>query len=118
MTLAEQMRADSAIFFNLAEHGESITYNGAEIPAVVEPGVSMTRGNSFETMDGVSSSGIAWIRMDDVESPSTGDSVILGNGTRWEVVRILATNGGVHQIEIMGSENPWGTSNTRQVRTV
>ena len=118
MTLAEQMIADSAIFFNLAEHGETITYNGASIPAVVEPGVSMTRGNVFETMEGTSSSGVAWIRMNDVESPVTGDSVILGNGTRWEVVRILATNGGVHQLEIMGSENPWGSASSRQVRTV
>ena len=118
MTLAERMIADSAIFFNLAEHGEAITYNGASIPAVVEPGVSMTKGNAFETMDGVSSSGIAWIRMSDVESPATGDSVVLGNGTRWEVVRILATNGGVHQLEIMGSENPWGSANSRQVRAV
>jgi hypothetical protein len=118
MTLAEQMIADSAIFFNLAEHGETITYNGVEIQAVVEPGVSLTRGNAFETMEGTSSSGVAWIRMDDVESPTTGDSVVLGNGTRWEVVRILATNGGVHQLEIMGSENPWGSANSRQVRAV
>ena len=118
MTLAEQMIADSAIFFNLAEHGETITYNGVSIPAVVEPGVSMTRGNAFETMDGTSSSGVAWIRTSDVESPVTGDSVILGNGTRWEVVRILATNGGVHKLEIMGSENPWGSASSRQVRTV
>ena len=118
MTLAEQMITDSAIFFNLAEHGEAITYNGVEIPAVVEPGVSLTRGNAFETMEGTSSSGVAWIRMDDVESPATGDSVVLGNGTRWEVVRILATNGGVHQLEIMGSENPWGSANSRQVRVV
>jgi len=118
MTLAEQMIADSAIFFNLAEHGETITYNGVDIPAVVEPGVSLTRGNAFETMEGTSSSGVAWIRMDDVESPATGDSVVLGNGTRWEVVRILAANGGVHQLEIMGSENPWGSANSRQVRAV
>lgn len=118
MTLAEQMISDSAIFFNLAEHGEIIKYDGTEIKAVVEPGVSMTRGNPYETMDGSSASGVIWIAQADVESPKQGDSVVLKNGSEWEVVRILATNGGIHQVEILGSENPWGTSNSRQVRVV
>jgi len=118
VTLAEQMRADSAIFFNLAEHGELITYNGAEVPAVVEPGLSITKGNAFETMDGVSASGLVWLSEDDVPKPKTGDTVVLANGTAFEVVRILMTNGGVHQLEIMGDENPWGTVSSKQVRVV
>ena len=118
MTLAEQMRADSAIFFNLAEHGELITYNGAEVPAVVEPGLSITKGNAFETMTGMSASGLVWLSESDVPKPKTGDSVVLANGTAFEVVRILMTNGGVHQLEIMGDENPWGTVSSKQVRVV
>ena len=116
MTLAEQMRADSAIFFNLAEHGETITYNGVEIVGVVEPGVSRTSGNTWETSEGSSSSGYVWLSQDDVASPLQGDAISLSNGTEWEVARILSTNGGVHQLEIIGNQNPWGVSNARQNR--
>ena len=116
MTLAEQMRADSAIFFNLAEHGETITYNGVEVVAVVEPGVSRTSGNTWETSEGTSASGYVWLSESDVASPMPGDAILLANGTEWEVSRILATNGGVHQLEIIGNQNPWGVSNARQNR--
>ncbi len=116
MTLAEQMRADSAIFFNLAEHGETITYNGVEVVAVVEPGVSRTSGNTWETSEGTSASGYVWLSESAGASPVPGDAIVLSNGTEWEVSRILSTNGGVHQLEIIGNQNPWGVSNARQNR--
>ena len=115
MTLAERMISDSAIFFNLAEHGETITYNGVEIVAVVEPGVSRTSGNTWSTQEGTSASGYVWLSQSDVESPKPGDSIFLQNGTGWEVARLLSTNGGVHQLEIIGDENPWGVSNARRM---
>ena len=116
MTLAEQMIADSAIFFNLAEHGETITYNGVEVVAVVEPGVSRTSGNTWETSEGTSASGYVWLSESAGASPVPGDAIVLSNGTEWEVSRILSTNGGVHQLEIIGNQNPWGVSNARQNR--
>ena len=116
MTLAEQMIADSAIFFNLAEHGEVIAYNGVEVVAVVEPGVSRTSGNTWETSEGTSASGYVWLSESDVASPMQGDAITLSNGTEWEVARILSTNGGVHRLEIIGNQNPWGVSNARQNR--
>ena len=116
MTLAEQMIADSAIFFNLAEHGEVIAYNGVEVVAVVEPGVSRTSGNTWETSEGTSASGYVWLSESAGASPVPGDAIVLSNGTEWEVARILSTNGGVHQLEIIGNQNPWGVSNARQNR--
>lgn len=116
MTLAEQMIADSAIFFNLAEHGETIQYNGVEVVAVVEPGVSRTSGNTWETSEGTSASGYVWLSESAGASPVPGDAIVLSNGTEWEVARILSTNGGVHQLEIVGNQNPWGVSNARQNR--
>ena len=116
MTLAEQMIADSAIFFNLAEHGETITYNGVDVVAVVEPCVSRTSGNTWETSEGTSASGYVWLSESAGASPVPGDAIVLSNGTEWEVSRILSTNGGVHQLEIIGNQNPWGVSNARQNR--
>ena len=116
MTLAEQMNSDSAIFFNMAEHGEVITYNYDDVLAVVEPGVSRTSGNTFETSEGTSASGTVWVRVEDIESPAVGDSITLADDTVWEVARIVGASGGIYQLEVVGSENPWGSSNARQNR--
>jgi hypothetical protein len=116
MSLADLIRSDSAIFFNLAEHAEIIRYNGVEITAVTEIGVSRTRGNSWETIDGISSAAFVWVSQDDVESPVAGDSIVLSDESAWEVSRSMGVSGGVHQLELVGSENPWGVSNARQSR--
>ena len=116
MNLHDLMEADASIFFNLEEHGEEIVYNLDEIVAVIESGVSRTAGNTYSLIEGMSATGFVWLRVSDVESPKPGDSIIFPDGSKWEVARILLTNGGIHQLEVIGDENPWGTSNARQNR--
>lgn len=105
MTLKDQIAKDNSIFLNTDEHGDLVQYNGVEIVAVIETGPDLEKGNVF-TSEGTSSRAEAYVSVQDVPSPKSGDT-ILHNGVTWEVARVLQTDSGLHRLELISEESPW-----------
>ena len=105
MTLKTQTKADNAIFLDTDAFAEQITYNGAQITAVVAIGDSAIRGDTFEHK-GRSAIGTIQVSAIDVPNPDTGDKVIY-NSVTWEVSRILESDPAMHLLQIITSESPW-----------
>lgn len=108
MTLKEQMVTDVAIFLNINEHAEEITYNGMNIIAIVDRGENMGRGNTFgSNREGQAARAEIWVAEKDIPKPKAQDEVVFDD-IEWQVARILSSGGGLHQLELIGNESAWG----------
>ena len=95
--LEAQRRASKKAFFSTARLGETITYNGQEVVAIVEVGASLSRPDwnvPATTVEHASLTDIAYFSIcDDVEDggiaePQEGDT-ILYNGTEYNVAQLV-----------------------------
>ncbi len=111
MGLAEQMPADAAnVIMNTEEFAEWISYKGARIKAICALGGDRASGNTF-TNDGQAARMIVDVLETDVAAPAEGDSIIREADTAgaiWRVARVLSSFGGLHRLECIARETPWG----------
>ena len=88
MTLKEQITADMTVFFDTDEFAQTITYNGTDIPALVEYGedLDMEGGATGSLL----ARAIITLRVADVPAPAYRDEVVIGS-MAW---RVLTVDGG------------------------
>lgn len=82
MTLKEDMVEDLDMFFNLDEFAETITYNGVEIPAVVDFGE-----HPYEHGDALRDRAVIYVKVSDVAAPDYQDAVTI-RGDAWTVRKV------------------------------
>lgn len=90
MTLKTQMATDLAAFFNAGEFGESVTYAGTAITAVV----TERRGTGEEnvmTAERTVKQASLYVKASDVAAPAYRDAVVIGSDT-WHVIQIPGTD--------------------------
>lgn len=80
--------------------GESITYEGRTIKAVVEIGEYDGKGSGFAT--GLADKAKAWVKVKDVVLPKAKD-VIFIKGKKWYVDHISDSDDGMHCLEIVAN---------------
>ena len=101
MTLKTQMTDDlDSVFFNTDEHAETITYNGADIKAIVD-----YEENPDEQAGAALAQAVIEIRASDVADPTYRDTVVIGSVT-WHVRRVLGGDGFTWRVRIQSSERP------------
>lgn len=105
MTLKDQMNDDVSVFLNTEEFAKTVTYNGAEIKAVVVLEVDRDKGNTFSNR-GQSARAVISVACADVVSPQQGDRII--GDYDWQVARILETDEAMHKLECIANESPFG----------
>jgi hypothetical protein len=104
MTLATDIQSDrSTVFLNADEFAETITWAGAEIPAIVEKGEDLAEIDR-SSWDDVRSVAIVEVSAADV-SPTYRDTVVIGSVMFYHN-RILETNGGMHRCELIANQRP------------
>lgn len=95
--LEAQRRTSKKAFFSLARLGETITYNGQEVIAIVEIGASMSRPDwnvPATQVEHASLTDIAYFSVcDDIEDggipePQEGDTIVY-NGTEYNVAQLV-----------------------------
>lgn len=82
--LEAQRRVAKTAFFSTARLGETITYNGVEIVALVYIGASLSRPDWNDAATSIEHANLADIATfsvcdDDVNSPNEGDVIVYGN---------------------------------------
>ena len=117
MTLKGQMAADAAIFFNTDECGDPITYIcnniSHSIVAVADIGMSNQKGNEIVMREGEGSAARASFEVSAVDIPDPEpEDLIIHKGKTWRVVRMLSTDGIIHNLMAIADESPfpvrWG----------
>lgn len=105
VSFKDLLDADVAVFLNTSEFADRVTYNGAQIDAVFEPGPDAQAGNAFTgpAGHGQADRAVLWVRVTDVSAPRQGDRVNLG-ANEWRVARVLESGGGMHKLECTARE--------------
>ena len=91
--LEAQRRVTKKAFFSLDRLGETITYNGNEIVALVYIGASLSRPDWNDAATSVEHASLADIATfsvcdEDVVAPEEGDTIVY-NGTQYTVAQII-----------------------------
>lgn len=95
--LEAQRRVSRKAFFSLARSGETITYNGQEIIAIVEIGASQTRpdwNDAATSIEHADLADIAYFSVCDdpdnggIAEPQEGDTIVY-NGTEYSAAQII-----------------------------
>lgn len=103
MTLADQLTTDLPVFFDTDDFGQTITYNGSSIIAIVDYGISPA-GENARTARIV-------VKASDVPAPAYRDLAIIGSDT-WRVFRdpkqevAVKGDGHVWELTLIRDERP------------
>ena len=103
MSLNTAMENDLAVLFNLDEFARTVTYNGSDIPAIVDFG--MQAGESAKAA-------VVFVKALDVPAPAYRDMVVI-DGSTWRVFRDRNQSA-----EIEGDGHVWKIPITRDERPV
>jgi hypothetical protein len=105
MTFAQMLATDlDAVYFNVSEFAQTITYNTAQIRAVVTYGEDLTvirTGGS----DAIAAECTITVRVADVASPAYRDTAVIA-GVTYMVERIIAGDGAVWTIALTTDARP------------
>ena len=93
MTLQEQITSDLAVFFDTDEFAETVSYNGSDIPAIIEYGGPGAGGPA--------KTAVIEVKVSDVANPSYRDTVVI-SGDTWHVYRIQSQG-----VYIKGDNYTW-----------
>jgi hypothetical protein len=104
MTLAEQLTTDLPVFFDTDDFARTVTYNGAEISAIVDYGVSPD-GENARTARLI-------VKVSDVPDPAYRDTVVIGSAT----FRVFRDPG--KEVAVKGDGHVWELSLVRDERPV
>jgi len=105
MTLRDDINTDlGEHHFNLDEFARTITYNGSDIPAVVDYGMSPSGENARTAR--------ITVKVSDVPSPAYRDTVVIGSDT-WRVFRDPN-----QEVAVKGDGHVWELSLIRDERPV
>lgn len=100
MTLKDDITSDLSVFFNTNEFAETVTYNGTDIPAIVE---------YEENLDEQTGSAVAiatlTIKKSDVSDPDYLDTVVIGSDT-WKVRNRIEGNAYIWKLALYRDERP------------
>jgi hypothetical protein len=118
MSFKDQIALDVAqVFLNPSEFADMILYNGKSIPANIMLGHDRDKGNTF-TETGQAARACFWVSAADVSEPAACDTIQVQEvaflspffpvnikDVKWQVSRVLVTEGGMHKIEATTSES-------------
>lgn len=74
MGFRETLEADTSVFLNADEFADTVSYNGADITAIIEIGATNSPGVGFSS-EGESDKGFLWVKASSIEWPKPGDAV-------------------------------------------
>jgi hypothetical protein len=100
-TFADDIADDlAAVVFSTTEFAQTVTYAGAEIPAIFTSGEDLE-----ERSDSVAATAVLLVRVSDVANPTYRDAVVVGSDT-WYVRSISGGDGHVWTLALERDERP------------
>lgn len=100
------METDLSVLFNLDEFARTVTYNGTDIPAIVDFGLESQRYGPSSAK-----AAVLYVKNSDVAAPAYRDTVVM-DGATWRVFRdrdqdvVIEGDGHVWKIPVTRDERP------------
>lgn len=100
-TFQEMLISDLSVSHNTDEFGETVTYNGSPITAIVDYGPA----NDANPSGGRRDEATITVKASDVPAPANNDMVVIG-GTTWRVQRPYEGDGHVFTLLLISNVRP------------
>jgi len=104
MAFSDAQTTDLATVMSTDYFGETVTYAGSSVPAIVDRGENLA-DVSGGTEGARNAEARIWVRTSDVSAPAYRDAVVIDSVT-WYVLRVVSGAGGMWTIDLFRDERP------------